>query len=439
MSLSMTTVARIIVLILSFSAIFSCRKGSSRKDGELLFWCSNNPREISLCDSATQTWNHNHPANPIHLQPVPEGQSSEEVILAAVVGKTTPDIYANMWQGNVEMFARAGVLIPLDTLRGFLQFIHDRCDSAMIKEITSIDGHIYQVPWKVNPFMTIYNKDLFLKNGILDLPTTYSAYLHAAEVFRRNSQLPGATQKWFGYTEVKEIWYQRLFNFYPLYLAASGGAPLIVNDKAAFNNKYAIGVFAFLQTLYKKAYFSRENLSAADDPFVSREIATQWTGPWEITYLNTIPDLGFAFGYFQPQIPDDHQGPVYTYADPKNIVLFNTCRNPQQAWDFIQTLVDRNGDLQLLSVTGQLPRRKNLGSDPFYSDYFKSNPLMVPFAKQLPFVKGVDNCEVIVEVLDIISSEYEECVVYGKKTPAAAIRDAETAVNLLLAANTKQG
>jgi len=309
----------------------------------------------------------------------------------------------------------------------------------MIKEITSIDGHIYQVPWKVNPFMTIYNKDLFLKNGILDLPTTYSAYLHAAEVFRRNSQLPGATQKWFGYTEVKEIWYQRLFNFYPLYLAASGGAPLIVNDKAAFNNKYAIGVFAFLQTLYKKAYFSRENLSAADDPFVSREIATQWTGPWEITYLNTIPDLGFAFGYFQPQIPDDHQGPVYTYADPKNIVLFNTCRNPQQAWDFIQTLVDRNGDLQLLSVTGQLPRRKNLGSDPFYSDYFKSNPLMVPFAKQLPFVKGVDNCEVIVEVLDIISSEYEECVVYGKKTPAAAIRDAETAVNLLLAANTKQG
>jgi multiple sugar transport system substrate-binding protein len=63
---------------------------------------------------------------------------------------------------------------------------------------------------------------------------------------------------------------------------------------------------------------------------------------------------------------------------------------------------------------------------------------MAPFAKQLPFVKGVDNCEVIVEVLDIISQEYEECVVYGKKTPAKAIQDAETAVNLLLAANTNK-
>jgi multiple sugar transport system substrate-binding protein len=440
----MNRVVRIILIVLLVLAIFACRNNSSQKDGQLLFWCSNNPREIDLCDSATVQWNRASAAGAnranaaatIHLQPIPEGQSSEEVILAAVVGKTTPDIYANMWQGNVEMFARAGVLIPLDTLRGFLQFIHERCDSAVIKEITSVDGHIYQVPWKVNPFMTIYNKDLFLQNGIHDLPKTYSAYLQAAATYQRSSAThdrSSATHKWFGYTEVKEIWYQRLFNFYPLYLAASGGAPLIVNNKAAFNNKYAIGVFAFLQTLYTNGYFSRENLSAADDPFVAREIATKWTGPWEITYLNTIPERGFAYGYFEPQVPDDHQGPVYTYADPKNIVLFNTCRNPQQAWDFVRTLVDKKGDLQLLAITGQLPRRKNLESDPFYHDYFFLNPLMLPFAKQLPFVKGVDNCEVIVEVLDIISREYEECVVYGKKTPATAIRDAEAAVNLLLA------
>ena len=52
-------------------------------------------------------WNDKNPSTPIHLQPIPEGQSSEEVILAAVVGKTTPDIYGNMWQGNVEMYARS--------------------------------------------------------------------------------------------------------------------------------------------------------------------------------------------------------------------------------------------------------------------------------------------------------------------------------------------
>jgi len=39
---------------------------------------------------------------------------------------------------------------------------------------------------------------------------------------------------------------------------------------------------------------------------------------------------------------------------------------------------------------------------------------------------------VIVEVLDIISQEYESCVIYGRKTPEKALGDAEAAVNVLL-------
>lgn len=418
-----------VILLLLFLAT-SCRN-TSIKNKELLFWCSNNNQEIKLCNVIKEKWNHAHPEAPVHLQPVPEGQSSEEVILAAVVGKTTPDIYANMWQGTVEMYAHAGVLVPLDTLKGFMQFINERCDSAVLKEITSSDGHIYQVPWKVNPIMTIYNKDLFAANNIHDLPKTYSAYQKAAEIFKNNNKNT-TIQKRFGYTAVKVIWYERLFNFYTLYLAASNGAPLIVNNKAAFNNKYAVEVFRFLQSLYTNEYFSRENTAASTDPFVVQTIATKWTGPWEIPYLNKIPDRNFEFDYFEPIVPDDHVGPVYTYADPKNIVIFNTCSNPQAAWDFIETLSNKEGDLQLLEITGQLPRRKNLETDNYYKDYFNRNPMMLPFAREIPFAKGIDNCEVIVEVLDIISQEYETCVVYGKKTPEKAIQDAEAAVNVLL-------
>ncbi|MEO8763719.1 MAG: extracellular solute-binding protein [Ginsengibacter sp.] len=167
--------------------IGSC-KSAGEKNKELVFWCSNNNQEIKLCTKITGAWNQTHSATPVHMQPIPEGQSSEEVILAAVIGKTAPDIYANMWQGNVEMYAHAGVLIPLDTLQGFLEFIHDRCDSNVIKEITSSDGHIYQVPWKANPIMTIYNKKLFAANNIQP-PKTYSNYLQAAETFKRNNKV----------------------------------------------------------------------------------------------------------------------------------------------------------------------------------------------------------------------------------------------------------
>ncbi len=422
-------------LLMLFFLAESCGNSTVRNK-ELLFWCSNNNQEIKLCTSIKDKWNTAHKDVPVHMQPIPEGQSSEEVILAAVVGKSAPDIYANMWQGNVEMYAHAGVLIPLDTITGFLDFIRERCDSNVIKEITSSDGHIYQVPWKVNPIMTIYNKKLFADNNISDVPKTYSAYLKAAELFKKNNQA-SSVQKRFGYTAVKAIWYERLFNFYPLYLAASDGAPLIVNNKAAFNNKYAVEVFRFLQTLYMREYFSQENTAASSDPFVIQTIATKWTGPWEITYLNNIPSRGFDFDYYSPIVPDAHTGPVHTYADPKNIVLFNTCSNPRAAWEFIKTLVDKNGDLSLLETTGQLPRRKNLDNDKFYADYFTRNPMMMPFAKEIPFVKGVDNCEVIVEVLDIISQEYEAAVIYGKKTPESAVADAESAVNVLLGKENK--
>ena len=115
-----------------------------------------------------------------------------------------------------------------------------------------------------------------------------------------------------------------------------------------------------MQTLYNNGYFTRENLQGANDPFVTQQIATEFTGPWQTDFLLNIPGRNFQFDYLQPPVPDDHAGPVYTYADPKNIVVFNTCKHPQQAWDFIKTMIDKEGDLQLLELQVRCHRRKNL-------------------------------------------------------------------------------
>ena len=89
------------------------------------------------------------------------------------------------------------------------------------------------------------------------MPKTYSVYLRAAAITKNHTQ-NSSVQKRFGYTAVKPVWYEMRFNFYPLYLAASGGAHLIQDNKAVFNNKYAVGVFRFLQTLYRNDFFSKE-------------------------------------------------------------------------------------------------------------------------------------------------------------------------------------
>ena len=176
---------QVIVLLL----LLACGDGNGSNE-EILYWSSNNTHEIEFADYLVTQWNEANPDMiPIRFQPVPEGRSSEEIILAAVVGKTTPDIYSNIWQGDVEAYAQAGVLIPFDTLDGFIEFIYERCDSSVIEEIRSQDGHIYQIPWKINPIMLIYNKNIIEELGLEKPPRTYKEFINACELFTKDTLL----------------------------------------------------------------------------------------------------------------------------------------------------------------------------------------------------------------------------------------------------------
>jgi multiple sugar transport system substrate-binding protein len=418
-----------LTLILFIS--FSCGEKNNKRNNSIYYWSSNNTEEIEFAKMVVNQWNKNNPDIQVTFQPVPEGQSSEEIILAAVVGKTTPDIYSNMWQGDVESYADAGVLIALDTLDGFWDIIRERCDSSVIKEVTSQDGHIYQIPWKINPIMLLYNKKYIEAMGFKNPPSTYDQFFRACKRFSKDNDGDGYVDQWFGYSEVLVTWWQRMFDFYPLYIAASNGAPLIEKNKAVFNNQYALEVFNFLNSLYRKEYFAKERLSQRQDVFLSGVIATRFTGPWEIAHAEKFKPKGLEYSFTHMPVPDNHSGPVYTYCDPKNIVIFKTCPNPSIAWKFIKFMINKENDLKFLKITNQLPRRKNLDNDKFFSDYFNTNPKMIPFAKQANFVKGTDQALYLKEVFDLISQEYEASVIYGRKTTKEALNDAEKAVNLL--------
>jgi len=404
----------------------SCSRETGNETG-LVYWSSNNSDEIIFADSVVESWNKMHPDKLITVQPVPEGQSSEEVILAAVVGETTPDIYSNMWQGDVELYARAGRLIALDSIPGFMDFLYSRCDTSVIEEIRATDGHIYQVPWKINPIMLIYNKKLFSKIGFNNAPETYSEFTKAASDLRIQTQT-----KWIGYAEVIPTWWQRFFDFYPLYLAASGGAPLIRDNKVAFNNKYAVQTFSFLKKLFDNGYFPRERISARQDPFLAGDIATRFTGPWEIAHAEKFKPEGFEYSYSALPVPDGFKGNIFTYGDTKNIVLFNTCKDKIAAAEFIMYMLSQENEIKFLKTTSQLPRRKDLTTNPLFINYFNQNPQMEVFARQAKYVKGPDNSPVLKEVFDIISQEYEASVIYSTKSPEQAINDAAKAAGLLL-------
>ncbi len=415
-----------------FFILIGCHREKQSAEQAIVYWSSNNNYEIEFARAVVADWNRLHPDVPVKTQPVPEGQSSEEVILAAVVGKTTPDIYSNMWQGDVAFYASSGVLVALDTIPGFLEFLRQRCDSATLQEVTAENGHIYQIPWKMNPIMMIYNRKALREIGFPRPPQTYSRFLEAARRFSRDADGDGYVDHWIGYTNVSVTWWQRLFDFYPLYLAASGGAPLVRGNRVMFENAHAVEVFRFLKTLFEKNYFPREQLSARQDAFLSGIVATRITGPWDIMHVERFKPKGFEYAFTSVPRPDECEGPVYTYCDPKNIVIFNTCTRPQQAVEFVKFMLSEKNDFRLLEMTRQLPRRRDLFSSDRFMAYFLAHPRMLPFARQARYIRGTDNSPVLKEIFDAISQEFEACVVYGTKSPEQAIHDAATAAQLLL-------
>jgi multiple sugar transport system substrate-binding protein len=407
---------------------FACGSTHERNlaQRELLYWSANNPYEQELAREIVANWNVLNPDIPVRHQPIPEGQSSEEVILAAIAGRTTPDIYSNTWPGDVEFYVRARALIAMDQFADFDSTVASRCRAEIISQSRALDGHVYQMPWKTNPVMLMYNVKLFQRIGFARAPATYSEYLTAG------AKLRDELSCWLGIRDIRVLWWQRFFDFYPLYLAASGGKGLVHGDSVLFEDESAVAVMNFLQTIYREGYFPKQKMTTTADFFLLGKTASRFNGPYEISHAEKFKPAGFEYDFAPLPVPDGYQGPVYTYGDLKNIVVFSTCRQPRTAWEFVKFMVSRSSDLRLLEITNQLPMRKGLVSDSLFSAYFARNPLMVAFAQQAEYVRGIDQSPVMKEVFDAISQEYEAAVVYGAKAPERAVQDAAKRVKLIL-------
>src|SRR5215813_5981742 len=85
----------------------------------LTYWSATNAEELEFAHSVATSWNSQHPEVQIKVEPIPSGQSSEEVILAAVVSHTTPDIYANLFPGALADLLDADAVVQLDLYPDF--------------------------------------------------------------------------------------------------------------------------------------------------------------------------------------------------------------------------------------------------------------------------------------------------------------------------------
>ncbi len=419
-----TTLGLGLALALSTAACGGGNGGDGGSDatsatGPIKIWLSNNPEELAWGNKMVEAWNKANPDQKVTAQEIPAGKSSEEVIGAAITAGNAPCLVFNTAPAAVPQFEKQGGLVPLDSFADGKEYIESRTGDAAT-QYQSPDGKYYQLPWKANPVMIFYNKDLLKKAGVdPENPplSTYDEFLDTSDKIVSS----GAAQAAIWPAPSSEF-YQSWFDFYPLYAAETGGTQLVEDDKATFNSTEGKAVADFWATMYEKGYAQKEAYKA--DSFADGKAAMAIVGPWAIAVYGDSVNWGVAPVPTSTGIaPED----TYTFSDAKNVAMYSACKAQGTAWEVLKFATSEEQDGALLEETGQMPMREDVASA--YPDYFKANPEYQTFADQAARTVEVPNVTNSIEIWQDFRDDYSKAVIFGETDVDSALADAADKVD----------
>jgi multiple sugar transport system substrate-binding protein len=407
--------------------------GSRAQPITLTYWPAANPSETRLAIALTQQWNKENPGVQVRVQPLPAGRSTEEVLLAAIVARATPDVSSNVSSALLSRLVRAGGVVRLDNRVATSARLSERASPAMLSSLRLPDGGIYAFPWKTNPEMLMYNVDLFRAAGV-GPPHTHSEMLNVMRRLTRDTNGDGRLDRWAFWATLKTTWYERFYDFYPLYLASSGGKTLVTGGKIVFENEAAVAAMQLLRRGFDEGVLPRSNFALGRDPFADGTVAMKIIGPWFLKELEEIKTPGLTYDVTPvPGADGTNPRDSYAFADLRSIAIFSTTRHPEEAARFVAYLTSPAADQMLIELASQLPYRRSLSTDPRFSAALKRWPGLATYATHVERTRDVDLDPDIVEIFDLISEAYEEGAIYGKapvrETLARAATEARKIVN----------
>lgn len=382
--------------------------------GPIKIWLSNNPEEIAWGEAMVAAWNTENPKEKITAQEIPAGKTSEEVIGAAITAGNAPCLVFNTAPAAVPQFQKQGGLVALDSFPGGTKYIEDRTGEAAA-QYKSPDGKYYQVPWKSNPVMIFFNKDLMKKAGVdPENPplATYDEFLATSAKIMDS----GAAEAAIWPAPTSEF-FQSWFDFYPLYAAETGGTQLVEDNKATFDSPEGQAVANFWKSMYDNGYAQKEKYNG--DSFGDAKAAMSIVGPWAIAVYGEKINWGVAP---VPTSAGTAPEETYSFSDAKNVAMYSACKAQGTAWKVLKFATSEEQDGSLLEKTGQMPLRADVEAT--FPDYFEANPDYITFASQAARTVEVPNVANSIEVWQKFRDQYSSSVIFGKTTVEEGLKTA---------------
>ena len=398
------------------------------------FWSAPHPPQEVFWRSMAEKFNAIQDEIHVYVTAMVEAPTSEATILAAIAGGKAPAGSENIFPGFGGVLAEANALVPLDTLPGFDELIEKRAMVGIIDAWRFADGHVYILPIYANAMLFAWRIDILRELGFDAPPTTYGGIMEVGEALKERYP-----DKYVLARDelVDPTWWQRWFDFFMLYYAASDGQPFITGNEVTADDDAVIEVFKFYRDLNEKGYLLTAEVL---HPFETG--LSIWTdhGPWTFPVWREMwPELrlGETFVLAPPPLPDDVDLPyAKTFADAKGLVIYAQRSEAEQLaiWEFIRwVFADPIHDREWVDTTGMLPLREDVATNPVFARVFDLHPELLPYAEQMPYAVPAITHPKFADIQTALGEEGLIPVIEGVKTPEQGWADAKAAIEAILA------
>ncbi|MDI3316260.1 MAG: extracellular solute-binding protein [Bacillota bacterium] len=396
----------------------------------MVFWSAPNPTQEKFWRTMAQEYMKDHPGVQVDVSPMPESPSSEAGILTALASGTKLTASENVFVGFGAQLVKSQAIVPLDTLQGYSDLIRSRKAEQLVAGWKFPDGHQYILPLYSNAMLYAWRMDILKQLGYQEPPRTYGEILALGQKLK--SKYPDK------YVLARKVlvdpnsWWERWFDFFTLYDAASDGAPFLNGTEVVADRAAVTKVMSFYKELDDKGYLLTKD---ATDPFETGLAVWNVVGPWTLPYWKEkYPELkvGDNVVLTPPPVPDDFPAgkTPKTFADSKGVVIYRNASPAEQqaAWEFIKwVLSDPRHDLTWLEMTGLPPARGDLTTDPVFRQYLAQNPGLAQYAGAVPTgVPPIQN-EKFADLYTLMGERLMVPVLTGRKSPALAFDDMKAA------------
>lgn len=391
--------------------------GADNLSGTVTFWTAYNtvsPEMDTLNNQIIPAFQKLHPNVTVKAQALPYDNLRQK-LLTSVAGGETPDLVRAdlIW---VPEFAELGALAQLDTAMPDFNTIKDQVYPGPLST-NFYKGKYYGLPLDTNTKVSIYNPAVLKAAGVSDTPKTFADFKTACDKIKALGKADtfcyaeGGTGPW---SILPWIW--------------SNGGDITNADytKATgyLNGKATVDAITMLRDMLKNKTLSPSILGnglATSDAIGKGQAAMIIDGPWmPPIFQKQFPDLKYTLA----PLPSGAGGSV-SVVGGEDIVLFDKSQNKEAAIAFMRYMLSPEAQTAMGKI-GQMPVLKSLGGSKDFPDYY------AVFQTQLETAKARTPSPAWPKIDETISNAVLS-VMRGEKEPQAALDEAATAVDGLLA------